>query len=118
MKVLDTNIVIYLLEGRLAEPIGDNDLSISIITEIELLSHARLEPAAIASIRAFISDVRVVPLTTEIKESAIQLRREHGLTIPDAIIVATATTTKVELLTNDSKLISAIGTLCRALEIR
>ena len=36
--LLDTNAVIYLLSGRLVLPLPDGQYSVSIITEIELLS--------------------------------------------------------------------------------
>jgi len=37
--VLDTNAVLYLLAGHLAEPLPQADFYVSVITEIELLSY-------------------------------------------------------------------------------
>ena len=41
--ILDTNAVIYLQKGWLAEPLPPGEYLISVITEIELLSFASLD---------------------------------------------------------------------------
>lgn len=118
MTVLDTNIVIYLLEGRLAEPIAEKRSAVSVITEIELLSHSKLDEKGEAAIRDFLRSVMTVPLTVAIKEQAIQLRRQHGLSIPDAIVAATAVVMKSELFSNDRELAQTPGVQCRTLELK
>lgn len=118
MKVLDTNIVIYLLEGRLAQPIAPEEICISVITEIELLSHGRLEQNAEKAIRMFLDAIRIVPLTNDVKDAAILLRRRHGLRIPDAVIAATATTLDAELFTNDANLAATPSLRCRTLDLK
>lgn len=45
MTVLDTNIVLYLLGGRLAQPLPAGAYAMSVITEMELLSFPGLLPA-------------------------------------------------------------------------
>lgn len=42
LVVLDTNIVLYLLGGRLANPLPKAQYFISVITEMELLSYPNL----------------------------------------------------------------------------
>jgi len=42
-KLLDTNIILYLLGGRLAEPLPKGNSFVSVITEIELLSYPDLD---------------------------------------------------------------------------
>lgn len=116
--VLDTNIVIYFLEGRLVEPLPSGQLDVSVITEIELLSHDRLHANAESAIRAFLATVGVVGLDPAIKEVTIALRRRHGLTIPDAVIAATAIALDAELLTNDAKLANTPGLRTRSLLLR
>ena len=49
--VLDTNVVIAHLEGKLAAQFGQDDLCVSIITEIELLGFLGLDPASANAIR-------------------------------------------------------------------
>jgi predicted nucleic acid-binding protein len=118
LTVLDTNIVIYLLEGRLAQPITDSQVSVSIITEIELLSWPHLDANGEAVVRDFLGSIVVIPLTTEVKEEAIRLRRRHGLKIPDAIVAASAIVAQAKLFTNDSRMVEVPGLKCEALGLR
>lgn len=116
-KVLDTNAVLYLLGGKLAEPLSPGRYFISVISEMELLSYFPLDDAAIAQIRAFISTVVAVDLTQEIKELAVTLRRQHALKLPDAIIAATALSLEAELVTNDTKLLRVPNLPCEHLKL-
>lgn len=118
MTVLDTNIVIYLLEGRLTDAPMPARPMISVISEIELFSHDGLRPEGETAIRTFLRIAEIVELTSEIKEGAISLRRRNHLTIPDAIIAATAVSRDAELWTNDAKLSSVAGLRCRSLPLK
>lgn len=69
-------------------------------------------------VRKFLESVNLVGLTPEIKEEAIALRREHRLTIPDAIIVATAVHMQTELFTNDARLTALPGIKTRSVVLR
>jgi hypothetical protein len=40
--VLDTNAVLYLLDGRLAQPLPAGDYFISVISELELLAYPNI----------------------------------------------------------------------------
>ena len=115
--VLDTNVVIYLLEGRLAEPLDATRICASVITEIELLSHPNLDAKSESAIRAFLSEIEIIGLAEPIKEECITLRRRHGLTIPDAVIAATAITLDTQLLSNDAKLAAKLGTRCQTVSL-
>ncbi|PHM10709.1 PIN domain nuclease, partial [Nostoc sp. 'Peltigera malacea cyanobiont' DB3992] len=42
--LLDTNVVLYFLGGRLVNPLPSGEYFISVITEIELLSDPSLSP--------------------------------------------------------------------------
>ena len=103
-RVLDTNIILYLLGGKLAEPLEPAEYYISVITELELLSYPHLSNEEEQQIRSFLDDVTLVGLNEEIRESAIQFRREHHLKLPDAIICATAFVLDASLLSNDTGL--------------
>ena len=63
MKLLDTNIVIYLQKGLLAEDLPKDDYAISIITEMELRSVSTLNPYEQNWLQQFIQDVRVLNIT-------------------------------------------------------
>jgi len=117
--VLDTNIIVYFLEGRLANPLPTGRLAVSVITEIELLSFERLDKPIESAIRTFLSrKAQVVALGSQIKEIAISLRRAHRLAIPDAVIAATAIALDTELLSNDVKLGGIPELRCRSLPTR
>ncbi|GJM07642.1 MAG: tRNA(fMet)-specific endonuclease VapC [marine bacterium B5-7] len=103
--ILDTNIVLYLLGGKLAQPLPENFVyAVSFITEMELLSYPNLDENSEREINEFLSDILVLDLTKEIKIQAISLRQKYNIKLPDAIISATAVTNTATLLSNDKKL--------------
>ncbi|MBV5308177.1 type II toxin-antitoxin system VapC family toxin [Chromatium okenii] len=104
--VLDTNVVLYFLVGRLIEVLPPAEFFISVITEMELLSYPLLASAEETIIHDFCSDVTIVDLNREIKSLAIALRRQHRLKLPDALIAATAQYLRATLYTNDLKISS------------
>lgn len=110
--VLDTNIVIYLLSGRIAA-FPEGEPRISIVTEIELLSNRSAPASEEQQVRVFLSTIAVVGLDETIKNEAINLRKAHGLRLPDAIIAGTAQALGAELLTNDLKLLNNPAILAR-----
>ena len=99
--LLDTNAVIYLLSGRLVSPLPDGRYSISVITEIELLSFPGISTGEEKKIRNLISSLDRVHVTDVVRDETIRLRRIYRLKIPDAIIAASALTLGAALLTND-----------------
>ncbi len=103
--ILDTNIALYLLNNRLEQPLPPGIYFASFITEIELLSYPQLTDAQIQEMRDFLSSLTLVALDDEIKNLAIQWRRNYRLKLPDAIIAATALSLDGTLLTNDQQLL-------------
>jgi len=116
--VLDTNAILYFLGGRLAQPLPRAEYLTSIICEIELLSYPVLDATALKQVRSFLSEIRVVPLTEPVKEATIDLRKAHGLKIPDAIVAATARTASALLLTNDVHLLRLPGINAQSLTLK
>lgn len=102
--LLDTNILILLFNNDLAEPIPNGNLGYSIITEIELLSFARITKDEETLIRENLKTIHQATLTANIAQKTIFLRRQYRLKTPDAIIVATAWEFEATLLTNDLQL--------------
>jgi predicted nucleic acid-binding protein len=116
--VLDTNIVLYMLGGRLAQPLPAGAYAISVITEMELLSYAGLKPAEDAVIEEFLAGVKLIELDATVRAIAVGLRREYRLKLPDAIVGASAVSLGIELLTNDEKLAKTSGVRCRSLPLK
>ena len=116
--VLDTNIILYLLSGRLAETLSRGEYLVSIITEIELLSYPSIDKREEEKIRTFLTDINIISLSPKIRDATVRLRRENSLKLPDAIIVATALTLDAELLTNDKRLHNIPNLSSRAIELK
>ena len=108
--VLDTNIALYHLGGRLTAPLPNGLYHASIITEMELLSYPNLSKAEEQQVQSFLAQLLIIGIDEPIKSMAIALRKQYRLKLPDAIISATAQSLNALLLTNDLKL-SSITTL-------
>lgn len=102
--VLDTNVVLYLLGGRLTKPLPSGTFAVSVITEMELLSYPSLTEAEAIRIRTFLNQVSVIGIEEDVKNYAIALRQKYRLKLPDAIVVATAVSLNAILLSNDVQL--------------
>ena len=101
--LVDTNIILYALKGDMAltEMIDGQDLYISFITRIELLSFPSIDKQGIELIERFLEQVPVIESNPVINADAIELRRKSGLEVPDAIIAASARFLGVRLMTAD-----------------
>jgi predicted nucleic acid-binding protein len=115
--VFDTNIVLYHLTGKLADPLPSGQLYVSVVTEIELLSYPLITPAEEDSVRQLLRRVQIVNITDSIKEQAIALRKAHRIKLPDALIAATAVGTASILISNDSSLSNLSGIPCQSLRL-
>lgn len=116
--LLDTNAIIYLVNGRLAFPLPEGQYSISIITEIELLSFSGLSEPEEQRIRDLLLVLDRVQLSDSVRDQTIQLRRKNRLKLPDAIIAASAMTQQAILLTNDQSFASIDGLNCEPLQLK
>ncbi|MDM8560282.1 hypothetical protein [Candidatus Parabeggiatoa sp. HSG14] len=58
--LLDTNIILYLLGGRLAEPLPEGNYYVSVITEMELLSYSDLDKQTEQKIRDFLAQLTLI----------------------------------------------------------
>jgi predicted nucleic acid-binding protein len=106
--LLDTNICLYLLKGRLSNPLPNGQYFVSVITELELLSYSGLTASEEESIYEFLKQVSIVEIKEEIKQMTINLRRNNRLKLPDALISATAQYLNATLITNDTALLNLV----------
>jgi len=116
--VLDTNIILYFLGGRLADPFPAGAYDISVISELELLAYPGLVPLEEQRIRDFLADVPITDLTQSVKQHAVNLRKRFGLKLPDAIVAATALALDAVLLTNDQRLLTLSDVATQALRVK
>ena len=122
---LDTNCFVHLLEDprdrrarfleqEVLRPAlrGERALTTSALTIAELLvvAYRAGEPERAAALRAALAafdGLRIVDIDESIAARAAQLRGTSGLTLPDAIHLASAAATADGLLTNDRRLVDA-----------
>lgn len=116
--VLDTNVILYFLGGRLAEPLPAGPYAISVISELELLAYPGLAPSEEQRVRAFLADIAVTDLTQAVRDHAVNLRKRYGLKLPDAIVAATALALDATLLTNDERLLALNDVNARKLLVK
>jgi hypothetical protein len=105
--LLDTNIVLYLLNGEetLIPLLEEKNLFLSFITQLELLGAQNLRSEETQKIKKFISECTVIDITSEIKEFAISIRQKYHVKLPDCIIIATSLWLNMPLITADQELI-------------
>jgi predicted nucleic acid-binding protein len=102
--LFDTNILIdYLnaVQPARAELQRYSDKSISVITWMEVMIGAdpKVEPAT----RSFLSGFDLLGVDEAVAEEAVQLRRNHRIRLPDAVIWATARANSMLLVTRNTK---------------
>lgn len=100
--LLDTNILLYLIGGKISvDALPEGEFLVSFITELEVLSYPSITPQEENQLKRFLRDIPIIDITAEIKEQTIALRKKHNLRLPDAIIAATAVRIGATLITND-----------------
>jgi len=100
---LDTNIILYLLNGdeTLAELLNNKQLYISIITELELLSYKKITLKEERVIAEFITLCKTININNTVKQETVRIRKTYGTKLPDSIIIATALYLDLPLITSD-----------------
>lgn len=101
--VADTSALIHLLEGKAVavDLLHSSEVFVSFVTEIELLSSKKATKAQLDRTRSLLEDCTVLDPNKRIKELTIELRRRHGLKVPDCLIAATAIYLDLPLITSD-----------------
>jgi len=109
--LLDTNAVVYCLEGvfPLFERVSiEDELYISFISRIELYC-GKVDENQEFMIRRFLNDLTEFDADSGIVERTIYVRKKYGLKIPDAIIVATAIEKDMVLITADKEILKKVN---------
>ena len=112
-KLLDTTVLIDLSRGKIdaADFIDDARnvqtlLFISVISAMELIAGCR-DKAEVQKAEQLIADFNLLhlspPASTEAYNLMLTYSKSHGLTIPDALIAATAITQGIELATDNDR---------------
>jgi predicted nucleic acid-binding protein len=102
--LFDTNILIDFLNAvpqARREIAKYNDKAISVISWMEVMVGAESEVETLT--RAFLDTFRIVPLADDVAERAVELRREHRIRLPDAVVWASADVHSMLLVTRNTK---------------
>ena len=101
---LDTNILLYLLQGdeTLTQSLDNKQFYISFITQLEILSFSNLTKSSEKLINELLSECVIIDINSEIKRGAIELRKSYKLKLPDCLVAATAQYLDLPLITADS----------------
>ncbi|MFT4205186.1 MAG: type II toxin-antitoxin system VapC family toxin [Chitinophagaceae bacterium] len=116
--LIDTNVAIDYLDDKLPNPTSDvldtEYLNMSVITRMELLAWRNATTQHLSTLEEFIRSTNVYGLDESVILKSIELKRNHTIKLPDAIIAATAIVCDKILLTrntNDFKNIEKIQLL-------
>ncbi|WP_162055194.1 type II toxin-antitoxin system VapC family toxin [Pontibacter pamirensis] len=103
---VDTNILLYLISGdeTVAELLDGKHITISFVTELELLGYSNLSESDSKIIQELIREATVIDINAEIKRLVVLLRKNYKIKLPDAIVVASALYLDFPLVTADKQL--------------
>lgn len=102
--LLDTNVVLYLLNGDLVLEtyLQDKNFYLSFINELELLGYKDITSEEEAAINYFLEESSLIEINNGIKEITKHLRRNYRLKLPDAIVAVTAIFLGIPLISADN----------------
>ncbi|NIQ07592.1 MAG: type II toxin-antitoxin system VapC family toxin [Candidatus Korarchaeota archaeon] len=83
------------------EKIFRTSFNVSIITKIEFLGWGKHTDEGFKKARKFIGFAEVIPLTNEIADLTINIKRKRKIMLPDAVIAATALKNDLILVTRN-----------------
>lgn len=116
--LFDTNILIYYFADVIPahelykiEEILKTSFQVSIITKIEFFGFETFSKDSFTREEEFFGYAAVIPLTDDIADIAIDLRRKYKVKLPDAIIAATCILNNFTLITRNEKDFAGISEL-------
>ncbi|MDR2049295.1 MAG: PIN domain-containing protein [Treponema sp.] len=107
--VFDTCAAIKLLDGKydlasLGDDVDRSQQFTSVIVRMEMLAKPAIAPDEERKIREFLADMVVAPLDNLVEKTAVEIRRNTTIKLPDCIVAATAIALDAILLTDDQNL--------------
>jgi len=111
--LLDTNIILGIVEGNpnagtKLKGIDLESCAFSSITRMELLGFPNITQNEVNIISALLEQMTQLSINRAVEDKTIDLKQQHRIKLPDAIILATAINHEIELLTLDKKLANKI----------
>ena len=89
---IDTNIILYLLNGdeTLSNLLQGKKIYVSFISELEVLGFRQLPKEGNEVILDFLKSCTIIDINQQIKNKTVELRRQKIMKLPDCIVAATA----------------------------
>ncbi|RXH54557.1 type II toxin-antitoxin system VapC family toxin [Granulicella sibirica] len=103
-QIYDTNILIDCLKGVQAARLEVDaalDRAMSTMTWIEVM--VGVPPESDEVVRVFLGSFELLPITPEVAERAVLIRKTMRIKLPDAIILATAQVNERILVTRNTR---------------
>lgn len=104
MKLIDSNIAIYSARKEYAflrKIFKEENVFVSEITLLEVLGFHRITEEQQEYFNSIFSVINVIPISSEVVEAAIKMRKTYNLSVGDSIISATANVYGLTLYTNN-----------------
>lgn len=106
MYLLDSNILIYYLEGKkevrdFVKTRQSSRSFISVMSVTELLAKADLTKKQLTFLQTFLDKFSIVNFDMPVAREAARFKRIYKLLFPDAVMAATASILKLPLVTRD-----------------
>jgi predicted nucleic acid-binding protein len=92
MTLIDSNLIIYAVQAEyknLRQWIIDTEPTYSIISRVEVLGYARLQPIEKQVITCLLNNLEIIYLNPSCYELAIALKQQRKMSLGDALIAAT-----------------------------
>jgi len=114
--LVDTNILIYFLQGdkpavSFLTKIVDDELYISLVNKIEVLSFPELSEDDEGAINQFLVNFKTFDIDNAIAEETIRVRKKYRLKLGDALVCATSLVHDTVLVSRNEKDFSRVGEL-------
>jgi len=104
--VLDSNILIYLLNGdnTIESLLEGKSIFLSFVTEVKLKSYKNLTKREVETINTLLGFCQIIHSNDSIVAQTVEFRKKYKLKTPDALILATAQHLKLPSVTADKRL--------------
>lgn len=105
--LLDTNVLMYHVAGQpaatkfLEETIAGRSFCLSILSVIEFLGWHGHTDEEFAECKGLIGLATILPVSNEVADKAIELRRSKRIKLADAVIASTALVNNLKLVTGN-----------------
>ncbi|MBI2410326.1 MAG: type II toxin-antitoxin system VapC family toxin [Candidatus Kerfeldbacteria bacterium] len=101
--LLDTNVIIYHVNGDRVIEFDPYTTFVSTITVFELLQYSAITRQEEKAIKAILEICNIIPVNTAIAERAAIFARKHNIGSMDMLIAATAIELGIPLMTYNTK---------------